>query len=117
MLLDLGRNDVGRAAEGGSVTVTDSYTVEYYSHVMHIVSNVIGRLSPGKDAIDALFAGFPAGTVSGAPKVRACQIIAELEVDARGPYARSEEHTSELQSLMRISYAVFCLKKKNRRTG
>ncbi|SKB45320.1 anthranilate synthase component I [Sphingopyxis flava] len=87
MLLDLGRNDVGRAAEGGSVTVTDSYTVEYYSHVMHIVSNVIGRLAPGKDAIDALFAGFPAGTVSGAPKVRACQIIAELEADARGPYA------------------------------
>src|SRR3546814_245216 len=122
MLLDLGRNDVGRAAEGGSVTVTDSYTVEYYSHVMHIVSNVIGRLSPGKDAIDALFAGFPAGTVSGAPKVRACQIIAELEVDARGPYAggvgyfapRSEEHTSELQSLMRISYAVFCLKTKKK---
>jgi len=87
MLLDLGRNDVGRAATGGSVTVTDSYTVEYYSHVMHIVSNVIGRLAPGKDAIDALFAGFPAGTVSGAPKVRACQIIAELEADARGPYA------------------------------
>ena len=87
MLLDLGRNDVGRAAVGGSVTVTDSYTVEYYSHVMHIVSNVIGRIAPGKDAIDALFAGFPAGTVSGAPKVRACQIIAELEADARGPYA------------------------------
>src|SRR3546814_3100968 len=85
MLLDLGRNDVGRAAEGGSVTVTDSYTVEYYSHVMHIVSNVIGRLSPGKDAIDALFAGFPAGTVSGAPQVRACQNLAELEVHARGP--------------------------------
>jgi len=87
MLLDLGRNDVGRAAVGGSVTVTDSYTVEFYSHVMHIVSNVIGRIAPGKDAIDALFAGFPAGTVSGAPKVRACQIIAELEADARGPYA------------------------------
>ncbi|MBB6424706.1 anthranilate synthase component I family protein [Sphingopyxis sp. JAI128] len=87
MLLDLGRNDVGRAAIGGSVTVTDSYTVEFYSHVMHIVSNVIGRVAPGKDAIDALFAGFPAGTVSGAPKVRACQIIAELEADARGPYA------------------------------
>ena len=87
MLLDLGRNDVGRAATGGSVTVTDSYTVEFYSHVMHIVSNVIGRIAPGKDAIDALFAGFPAGTVSGAPKVRACQIIAELEADARGPYA------------------------------
>ena len=87
MLLDLGRNDVGRAAVGGSVTVTDSYTVEYYSHVMHIVSNVIGRIAPEKDAIDALFAGFPAGTVSGAPKVRACQIIAELEADVRGPYA------------------------------
>lgn len=87
MLLDLGRNDVGRAAVGGSVTVTDSYTVEFYSHVMHIVSNVIGRIAPGKDAIDALFAGFPAGTVSGAPKVRACQIIAELEADARGAYA------------------------------
>lgn len=87
MLLDLGRNDVGRAAVGGSVTVTDSYTVEYYSHVMHIVSNVVGELAPGKDAIDALFAGFPAGTVSGAPKVRACEIIAELEADARGPYA------------------------------
>ncbi|WP_077147790.1 anthranilate synthase component I family protein [Sphingopyxis sp. KK2] len=87
MLLDLGRNDVGRAAVGGTVTVTDSYTVEFYSHVMHIVSNVIGRIAPDKDAIDALFAGFPAGTVSGAPKVRACQIIAELEADARGPYA------------------------------
>lgn len=87
MLLDLGRNDVGRAATGGSVTVTDSFTVEYYSHVMHIVSNVVGTLAPGKDAIDALFAGFPAGTVSGAPKVRACEIIAELESDARGPYA------------------------------
>ncbi|WP_137752581.1 anthranilate synthase component I [Sphingopyxis sp. L1A2A] len=87
MLLDLGRNDVGRAAVGGSVAVTDSYTVEFYSHVMHIVSNVVGRIAPDKDAIDALFAGFPAGTVSGAPKVRACQIIAELEADARGPYA------------------------------
>ncbi|WP_033073096.1 anthranilate synthase component I family protein [Sphingopyxis sp. MWB1] len=87
MLLDLGRNDVGRAATGGSVTVTDSYTVEFYSHVMHIVSNVIGRIAPDRDAIDALFAGFPAGTVSGAPKVRACQIIAELEAEARGPYA------------------------------
>src|SRR3546814_20482457 len=86
MLLDLGRNDVGRAATGGSVTVTDSYTVEYYSHVMHIVSNVIGRIASGKDAIDALFAGFPAGPVSGAPKVRACPIIPELEAAARGPY-------------------------------
>ncbi|WP_429587116.1 anthranilate synthase component I [Sphingomonas zeicaulis] len=87
MLLDLGRNDVGRVASPGSVTVTDSYTVEYYSHVMHIVSNVVGRLDPSKDALDALFAGFPAGTVSGAPKVRACEIIAELEPEARGAYA------------------------------
>jgi anthranilate synthase component I len=87
MLLDLGRNDVGRVAEAGSVSVTDSYTVEFYSHVMHIVSNVVGRLSPDKDAIDALLAGFPAGTVSGAPKVRACEIIAELEPETRGAYA------------------------------
>ena len=87
MLLDLGRNDVGRAAAPGSVKVTASYGVEFYSHVMHIVSNVVGTLSPDKDALDALFAGFPAGTVSGAPKVRACQIIAELEGERRGAYA------------------------------
>ncbi len=87
MLLDLGRNDVGRVALSGTVEVTDSFTVERYSHVMHIVSNVVGRLDPSKDAIDALFAGFPAGTVSGAPKVRACEIIAELEPATRGPYA------------------------------
>lgn len=87
MLLDLGRNDVGRVATQGSVRVTDSYTVEFYSHVMHIVSNVVGELSPDKDALDALFAAFPAGTVSGAPKVRACQIIAELEAETRGAYA------------------------------
>jgi anthranilate synthase component I len=87
MLLDLGRNDVGRAATPGSVRVTDSYSVELYSHVMHIVSNVTGRLSADRHALDALFAGFPAGTVSGAPKVRACQIIAELEAEKRGPYA------------------------------
>ncbi|QDX25500.1 anthranilate synthase component I [Sphingomonas suaedae] len=87
MLLDLGRNDTGRVAQAGSVKVTDSYTVEFYSHVMHIVSNVVGRLRPDADALDALFAGFPAGTVSGAPKVRACEIIAELERDQRGPYA------------------------------
>jgi len=87
MLLDLGRNDVGRVAEAGSVRVTDSYTVEFYSHVMHIVSNVVGKLRANEDALDALFAGFPAGTVSGAPKVRACEIIAELEPETRGPYA------------------------------
>ena len=87
MLLDLGRNDVGRAAAPGTVQVTDSYGVEFYSHVMHIVSNVVGDLAPTHDALDALFAGFPAGTVSGAPKVRACQIIAELEPERRGAYA------------------------------
>ena len=87
MLLDLGRNDVGRVAAPGSVAVTDRHLVELYSHVMHIVSNVRGTLDPSKDAIDALLAGFPAGTVSGAPKVRACQIIAELESEKRGAYA------------------------------
>ncbi|MGB3794779.1 MAG: anthranilate synthase component I [Alteraurantiacibacter sp.] len=87
MLLDLGRNDVGRVAGADSVTVTDSFTIERYSHVMHIVSNVVGRLAPDKDALDAMFAGFPAGTVSGAPKIRACEVIAELEPETRGPYA------------------------------
>ena len=87
MLLDLGRNDVGRVATRNSVQVTDSFTVERYSHVMHIVSNVIGELDPAHDAVDALFAGFPAGTVSGAPKIRACEIIAELEPETRGAYA------------------------------
>jgi anthranilate synthase component 1 len=86
MLLDLGRNDVGRVSTPGSVVVTDQYGVEFYSHVMHIVSNVRGALSPDKDAIDALLAGFPAGTVSGAPKVRAMEIIHELESEKRGPY-------------------------------
>jgi len=87
MLLDLGRNDVGRVAEIGSVRVTDSFFIERYSHVMHIVSNVEGRLRADFDAVDALAAGFPAGTVSGAPKVRAMQIIDELETDKRGIYA------------------------------
>jgi len=87
MLLDLGRNDVGRVSARGSVQVTDSFTIERYSHVMHIVSNVIGKLAESSDALDALFAGFPAGTVSGAPKIRACEIIAELEPETRGAYA------------------------------
>lgn len=87
MLLDLGRNDVGRVAEIGSVKVTDKFIIERYSHVMHIVSNVIGKLNNKHDVIDALMAGFPAGTVSGAPKVRAMEIIDELEKDKRGPYA------------------------------
>jgi anthranilate synthase component I len=86
MLLDLGRNDVGRVAEIGSVRVTESFAVERYSHVMHIVSHVLGRLDGRYDAIDALMAGFPAGTLSGAPKVRALEIIDELEKEKRGPY-------------------------------
>lgn len=86
MLLDLGRNDVGRVAEIGTVEVTEAFTVERYSHVMHIVSNVTGQLAQEFDAVDALMAGFPAGTLSGAPKVRAMEIIDELEVSKRGPY-------------------------------
>ncbi|MCF8476550.1 MAG: anthranilate synthase component I, partial [Pseudolabrys sp.] len=87
MLLDLGRNDVGRVAQIGTVEVTDRFFVERYSHVMHIVSNVEGKLDPKYDALDALAAGFPAGTVSGAPKVRAMEIIDELEKEKRGLYA------------------------------
>lgn len=86
MLLDLGRNDVGRVSEIGSVRVTDSFFIERYSHVMHIVSNVVGQIAPGHDALDALIAGFPAGTVSGAPKIRAMEIIDELETAKRGVY-------------------------------
>jgi len=87
MLLDLGRNDVGRVAAIGTVNVTDQFFIERYSHVMHIVSNVEGKLAGNRDALDALVAGFPAGTVSGAPKVRAMQIIDELEKEKRGLYA------------------------------
>jgi anthranilate synthase component I len=87
MLLDLGRNDVGRVAAIGTVKVTDQFFIERYSHVMHIVSNVEGKLAANRDALDALAAGFPAGTVSGAPKVRAMQIIDELEKEKRGLYA------------------------------
>jgi len=87
MLIDLGRNDVGRVAKTGSVKVTDRMVIERYSHVMHIVSNVVGELNDGLDAIDVLRATFPAGTVSGAPKVRAMEIIDELEPVKRGVYA------------------------------
>jgi anthranilate synthase component 1 len=87
MLIDLGRNDVGRVAATGTVRVTEKMTVERYSHVMHIVSNVEGRVRPGLDAIDVLKACFPAGTVTGAPKVRAMQIIDELEPVKRGVYS------------------------------
>jgi len=87
MLLDLGRNDVGRVAELGSVRVVESFAVERFSHVMHMSSTVEGRLQPGLDALDALIAGFPAGTLTGAPKIRAMQIIEELEPTRRGIYA------------------------------
>jgi len=87
MLVDLGRNDLGRVCRYGSIRLTDVMTVERYSHVMHITSNVTGELAPGKTAFDALQACLPAGTVSGAPKVRAMEIIDELEPHRRGPYA------------------------------
>ncbi|MCC6210952.1 MAG: anthranilate synthase component I [Burkholderiales bacterium] len=87
MLIDLGRNDVGRVAAVGSVKVTEQMVIERYSHVMHIVSNVDGRIAPGLDAIDVIRAGFPAGTVAGAPKVRAMEIIDELEPVRRGIYS------------------------------
>ncbi|WP_455204845.1 anthranilate synthase component I family protein, partial [Kaarinaea lacus] len=87
MLIDLGRNDVGRIAETGSVKVTEKMLVERYSHVMHIVSNVVGQLKPNMSAMDVLRATFPAGTLSGAPKIRAMEIIDELEPIKRGIYA------------------------------
>ena len=87
MLVDLGRNDVGRVAQYGSVRVTDALAIERYSHVQHLVSEVRGRLRPGYDALDVFRACFPAGTVTGAPKVRAMEIIDELEPERRGPYA------------------------------
>jgi anthranilate synthase component 1 len=86
MLVDLGRNDVGRVSRTGTVTVTDSFFIERYSHVMHLVSNVEGQVKDGLDAVDALAAGLPAGTLSGAPKIRAMQIIDQFEKEKRGPY-------------------------------
>lgn len=94
MLVDLGRNDVGRVAEYGTVTVPDLMVVERYSHVMHLVSQVEGRLRPGLGALDVFRACFPAGTVSGAPKIRAMEIIDELEPVRRGPYAGAVGHFS-----------------------
>jgi anthranilate synthase component 1 len=84
MLVDLGRNDVGRVAKVGDVHVTASFFIERYSHVMHLVSNVEGQIRDGLDAIDALAAGLPAGTLSGAPKIRAMQLIDEFETEKRG---------------------------------
>jgi anthranilate synthase component 1 len=87
MLVDLGRNDLGRVCQPGSVSVTDLMVIERYSHVMHIVSQVEGLMAEGKTVWDLLMASFPAGTVSGAPKIRAMQLIHALEPDARGPYS------------------------------
>jgi anthranilate synthase component 1 len=87
MLVDLGRNDLGRVAAPGSVAVVDFMEIERYSHVMHLCSTVEATLAEGRDAIDLLLACFPAGTVSGAPKIRAMELIDELEPEARGPYA------------------------------
>ena len=89
MLVDLGRNDAGRVAETGSIKVTELMTVEKYSHVMHLVSNVEGKLKKKYNAFDVMRASFPAGTVSGAPKIRAMEIIEEIEPTKRGPYAGS----------------------------
>ena len=102
---DLGRNDVGRVAVIGSVKVTEQMAVERYSHVMHMVSNVEGKLRPGLSAIDVLRASFPAGTVSGAPKVRAMEIIDELEPSRRGIYAGAVGYVS-FQGDMDLAIAI-----------
>jgi len=109
MLVDLGRNDLGRVCQKGSVKVTELMKVEKYSHVMHIVSNVEGKLRKGADAIDLLQATFPAGTVSGAPKIRAMEIIDKLETAARGPYAGAVGYfgfSGELDSCITIRTIV-----------
>jgi anthranilate synthase component I len=109
MLLDLGRNDVGRVSRTATVTVTDQFLIERFSQVMHIVSNVEGKLDANRDALDALVAGFPAGTVSGAPKVRAMEIIDELEKEKRGLYAGSVGYFSaagELDSCIILRTAL-----------
>src|SRR5206468_12589613 len=110
MLGDLGRNDVGGVARYNSIRLSDLMTVERYSHVMHITSNVSGRLAPGKTAFDALRACLPAGTVSGAPKVRAMQIIDEIEPIRRGPYAGAvgfADFTGNLETCLTLRTIVF----------
>jgi len=106
MLVDLGRNDVGRIAEYGSVRVTELMTVERYSHVLHLVSEVQGRLRPGASALDAFRASFPAGTMTGAPKVRAMQIIDELEPERRGPYAGAVGYISMGDTRMDLAITI-----------
>ncbi|MBF0124487.1 MAG: anthranilate synthase component I [Magnetococcales bacterium] len=111
MLVDLGRNDLGRVARTGSVQVTEQFVIERYSHVMHIVSHVTARLRPGLDAFDLIAATFPAGTVSGAPKIRAMEIIDELEVSRRGPYAGAVGYLSfsgQMDMAITIRTAVLC---------
>ena len=111
MLVDLGRNDLGRVCQNGSVRVDELMTIERYSHVMHIVSNVVGQLQPEKTAWDLLKACFPAGTVSGAPKIRAMEIVRELEPDRRGPYSGVYGYYSfdgQLNSAIAIRTALIC---------
>jgi anthranilate synthase component 1 len=106
MLVDLGRNDVGRLARYGSVRVSDLMTVERYSHVLHLVSQVEGELAPGASAVDAFAATFPAGTMTGAPKVRAMQIIDELEPARRGPYAGAVGYIASGDRRMDLAIAI-----------
>ena len=114
MLLDLGRNDVGRVAKIGTVHPTEEFVIEHYSHVMHIVSNVVGQLSDDHDALSALLAGLPAGTVSGAPKVRAMEIIDELEPEKRGVYGGGVGYFSAGGDMdMCIALRTAVLKDKN----
>jgi anthranilate synthase component 1 len=111
MLVDLGRNDVGRVAKYGTVELSDVMTIERYSHVMHITSNVTGELASDKDAFDALRACVPAGTVSGAPKVRAMEIIDELERHRRGPYAGAVgyvDYHGNMDTCIALRTIVFC---------
>ena len=120
MLLDLGRNDVGRVSKPGTVRVKSNYDVEYYSHVMHIASQVEGEIRDDLDALDALVAGFPAGTVSGAPKIRAMQIIDEMEPDKRGLYAGAVGYISvagELDTCIALRTAIVSDQKMHVQAG
>jgi anthranilate synthase, component I (EC 4.1.3.27) len=113
MLVDLGRNDLGRVCYPGSVNVTELMRIEKYSHVMHIVSNVKGELMKGKTPVDLLHASFPAGTVTGAPKIRAMEIIEEIEKERRGPYAGAVGYFSLQKSMdFCITIRTFIIKDK-----
>ena len=110
MLVDLGRNDVGRVAKYGTVELSDVMTVEHYSHVMHISSNVQGELREGLTAMDGLKASLPAGTVSGAPKVRAMEVIDEIEPHRRGPYAGAVgyiDYSGDMDTCIALRTLVF----------